>query len=299
MDEVWKKYFDPRVLDRLRGMRLPTGRVADGMLVGAHRTARSGQAVEFSEYRQYTAGDDLRQVDWKVYGRTDKFYLRRREDETTLDCEFLVDSSGSMAYASDRAESDKLIYALRVAASLAYVAVENHDRAALTTMGAAVTPRLASGSGPGHLMALASVMEGVHPEREASVAEQLAAVAPALGRPGLVVILSDFFDDTELLVKTIRGIRQVAGAVLAIQIVDPAEAEFPFGATIEFEGLEEEEALVADARGIAAAYREEFRRHQYAMEAGCRGAEVTFWSLSTDQPLHAVLPHLVNSWQRP
>lgn len=297
MDEVWKKYFDPQVLDRLRGLRLRAGRVASGTFVGAHRTPQSGQAVEFSEYRQYTTGDDLRQVDWKIYGRTDKFYLRRREDETTLDCEFLVDSSGSMAYASDGAETDKLTYAQRVVASLAYIAVENHDRVSLTTVGASVVPRLPAGSGPGQLMALANAMDAVHPEREASIADQLAAVAPTFGRPGLVVIASDFFDDAESLLKTIRGISQAAGAVLAIQIVDPAEVEFPFGATTQFIGLEEEESLTADARGIAAAYREEFRRHQSRIEAGCRAAEVTLWSLTTDKPLHAVLPHLVSSMQ--
>lgn len=297
MDEVWKKYFDPRVLERLRGMRLRASRVADGAWAGAHRNPRSGRAIEFSEYRPYTIGDDLRQVDWKVFARTNKFYLRRREAETTLDCHFLVDSSGSMAYASENAPSDKLTYALRIAASLAFVAAENHDRASLTSVGETVSPRLPAGSGPEHLLALATAMESIKPEPNVRIAPQLAAAAQMLRSPGLVVILSDLFDDADLLLKTIRAIRQVAGEVLAIQVTDPAEAEFPFGETTEFVGLEEEVSITADTRGIAAAYREEFARHRSRLEAGCRAAEVTFWSLSTDDPLHVSLPNLLQTLQ--
>lgn len=295
MDEVWKKYFDPQVLERLRGMRLHASRAADGAWAGAHRNPRSGRAIEFSEYRPYTTGDDLRQLDWKVYARTNKFYLRRREDETTLDCHFLVDSSGSMAYASETAPSNKLTYALRIAASLAFVAAENQDRASLTSVGESIVPRLPAGNGPGHLIAMATAMEGIQPEPNVQIASQLAAAAQMLPSRGLVVILSDLFDAPEALLKTIRGIRQRAGEVLAIQVTDPAEAEFPFGETTEFVGLEEELSMTADPRGIAAAYREEFTRHRSRLEAGCQASEVTFWSLSTSDPLHVCLPPLLQS----
>ncbi|WP_164102945.1 DUF58 domain-containing protein [Candidatus Laterigemmans baculatus] len=295
MDEVWKKYFEPRTLERLRGLRLAARRAAEGAWSGAHRNPRSGRAIEFSEYRPYTTGDDLRQVDWKVYARTNKFYLRRREDETTLDCHFLVDASGSMGFASEAAASNKLVCALRIAASLAFVAAENHDRASLTSVGAAVTPRLPAGSGPGHLLAMATAMDAIELEPNVRIASQLAAAAQSLPSRGLVVILSDLFDDAESLLKTIRGIRQLAAEVLAIQVTDPAEAEFPFSETTEFVGLEDQLALTADSRGIAAAYREEFARHRGELAAGCHAAEVTFWSLSTSDPLHVRLPQLLQS----
>lgn len=295
MDEVWRKYFDPRVLDRLRGARLRSSRVAEGVWAGAHRTPRSGRAIEFSEYRPYTSDDDLRQVDWKVYARTNKFYLRRREDETTLNCHLLVDSSGSMAYASEGAASDKLTCALRVAASLAFVAAENHDRASLTSVGETVTPRIPAGAGPGHLMAMAAAMDTIRPERNVPIAPRLAAAAQTLRSAGLVVILSDLFDDPDALLKAFRGIRQECGALLVIQITDPAEAQFPFSATTEFVGLEGEAPLIADARGVAAAYREEFARHRSQLETGCQAAEVAFWSVTTDAPLDAKLPHLLHT----
>jgi uncharacterized protein (DUF58 family) len=270
------------------------------VLVGSHRSPRSGQAVEFSEHRQYVPGDDLRGLDWKVLGRTDKYYLRQREDETTLDCHLIVDCSGSMAYQGPRAPADKLNYAVRVSAALAFVAVENHDRVALTTIGHEVVRRLGFAGGSEQLMALASVMEGVEAddrgaEGEAEVAVRLVEAVQTGRRTGLLVLVGDLFDPVEPLAKALRAVRTSGREVLAIQIYDPAEEEFPFVDTLEFVGLEGEPGLVADARGVAAAYREQFALHQQQLRAACLECEAQLWTLRTDQPLAYRLPELLST----
>ena len=228
MDEAWKKYFDPQVLERLRGHRLRLRRTADGALIGAHRSPRSGQAVEFSEHRQYTPGDDLRGLDWKVLGRTDKYYLRQREDETTLDCHFLVDVSGSMAFQGANAEVNKLTYALQIVAGLAFVAIESHDRVGFGTLGREVRPRLPLASGEGQLMGLAAAMDGVSCEppgedATADLAERIAEAGQRFSKGSLLVLVGDFYDPVPELVRTLRALQRCA----RFRLVIPARFEPP------------------------------------------------------------------------
>lgn len=267
-------------------------------MVGSHRSPRSGQAVEFSEHRQYVPGDDLRGLDWKVLGRTDKYYLRQREDETTLDCHLLVDCSGSMGYRGPSVDDDKWTYALRVAAALAFVAVEHHDRVAWTTIGHQVVPRLRYGGGGEHLLALARTMtsvevDAVDESEEPDVAARLVEAVQATSRNGLLIWISDLLDPIEPLAKALRAVRTSGRDVLVVQVIDPAEAEFPFVDTLEFVGLEGESSVVADARGVGAAYREQFAKHQRELRNACLECEATLWMLRSDQPLEHRLPELL------
>lgn len=295
MDEVWKKYFDPQVLESLRGLALRTRRTAGGTLVGSHRSPRHGQAVEFSEHRQYTLGDDLRQLDWKVLGRTDKYYLRQREDETSLDCHLMVDCSGSMRFQGPQSKEDKLTFAFRVTACLAFVAIENHDRASLITIGQRVEQPIGVGGGTGHLMALAAAMGRVTTDANdhVDVPVRWGEAIQGLARTGLVVLLSDLFDDLDNLRGVLRALRQMGREVIVVQIVDPSEEDFGFGDTIEYVGLEGEPPLVIESRGIAKAYRDEFQRHRLQLQAACLETETTFWALRSDEPLHVKLPMLL------
>jgi uncharacterized protein (DUF58 family) len=294
MQGAWTKYFDPQVLERLRGFRLQGKRAADGMMVGAHRSPRHGQAIEFSEHRQYVPGDDLRQLDWKVLGRTDKYYLRQREDETTLACHLLLDCSGSMRFQGDRSVQSKWEFALRVVAGLAFVAIENHDHIALTTLGERVQTRLSSGGGMGHLVALAEAMDRIELEGDSAVSERMMQGVQGLRRGGLVVVVSDLLDDTTALLKGIRAIRYSGRPVIVVHVIDPDEEEFPFAETIEFLGLEGEHEVTADTLGIAQEYRREFARHSRELQEGCRGCEADYWSLRTDASLAARLPECLS-----
>lgn len=295
MDEVWRKFFDPQVLERLRGMSLRSRRNATGALAGMHRSTRSGQAIEFSEHRQYTPGEDLRQLDWKVLGRTDKYYLRQREDETTMRCHILVDRSGSMAFQGDHSEHDKLRFAFKVAASLAFVATENRDSASLTCLGESVLPVVGAGTGGEHLMAMAAAMNRVECQADAEIAQQIMAAVRGLPAGGLVVLISDLFEDAGSLLKAFRAVRSTGRSMIVVQVMDPSELQFPFGEMVEYRGLEGETPLVLDARGVGAAYREEIKKHRLEIEVGCRASEVLYWFLPCDSPLHLKLPNLLDS----
>jgi uncharacterized protein (DUF58 family) len=297
MQRAWTKYFDPQVLERLRGLRLQGKRAADGMMVGAHRSPRHGQAIEFSEHRQYVPGDDLRQLDWKVLGRTDKYYLRQREDETTLACHLLLDCSGSMGFQGARVEQSKWEFALRVVAGLAFVAIENHDQIALATLGERVQTRLAIGGGAGQLVALAEAMDRIEleeAEREQSISERMVQAMQGMRRGGLVILVSDMLDETDSLLKGIRAVRFSGRPVIAVHIIDPDEEEFPYHETIEFQGLEGESGITADTLGIAQEYRREFQRHARAIEEGCRACEANYWAIRTDASLAARLPECLS-----
>jgi uncharacterized protein (DUF58 family) len=298
MDEDWKKYFDPLVLERLRGMSLRSRHSATGAMAGMHRSTRSGQAIEFSEHRQYTPGEDLRQLDWKVLGRTDKYYLRQREDETTMRCHLLVDRSGSMAFRGDSSSTTKLQFALQIAASLAFVASENRDSTSLTCLGETVSPIVDAGSGSEHLMALAMAMGRIECQADAAIANQIQATMRSLPSGGLVILISDVFEDVEELLKSFRAVRTTGRSMIVVQVIDPMEFDFPFGDTVEYIGLEGEPAFTVDASGIGAAYREEVSKHQRSLEAGCRSAGIPFWILPTNVPLHTKLPEFVNSLGR-
>lgn len=298
MDEVWRRYFDPQVLERLRGMSLRSRRSATGALAGMHRSTRSGQAIEFSEHRQYTPGEDLRQLDWKVLGRTDKYYIRQREDESTMRCHILVDRSGSMGFQGDRLPHDKLRFAFKVAASIAFVASENRDSASLTCLGDSVSPVVGAGTGGGHLMAMAAGMDRIECQADAEIAEQIMTAVQGLPAGGLVVLISDLFEDAASLVKAFRAVRLTGRGLIVVQVVDPSELQFPFGDTVEYRGMEGESPLVLDARGVGAAYREELKKHRLEIEAGCRSSEAIYWFLRSDDMLHLKLPELFDSLGR-
>ncbi len=300
MDEAWRKYFDPQVLESLRGFRLRGKRAAEGMLAGAHRSPRTGQAVEFAEHRQYAPGDDLRQLDWKVLGRTDKYYLRQREDETTLDCHLMVDCSGSMAYRGSESQQSKWECALRVAAALAFVAIENNDTVSWTTIGHVAATRLPTGGGNGQLLALAAAMDRADLdsgdlEQSGDIPKQWTTAVQGLRKGGLIILISDLMDEAESLVKTIRAIRYSGRPLIVIQVVDPDEEDFPFQGTVQYDGLEGESAVTADTQGIASAYREEFKRHRQSIEQGCRSCESLLWLMRSDQPLAALLPEFLSA----
>lgn len=295
MEEVWKKYFDPLVLDRLRAVRLVSRRPPGGMLLGSHRSPRRGEAVEFSEHRPYTPGDDLRQLDWKVFARTDKYYLRQREDETTQVCHLMVDCSGSMAYQGPHVAVSKLTYAMQLAASLAFIIVEHHDWVSLTTLGTQVTQHVAAGSGSGHLIGLAAAMDRIVPDAKVDLPVRWNEAIHGIARTGLVILISDLFDDLPPLQQLLRALHHEGREVIVIQVVDPTEEDFDFSfaGSIEFRGFEGEAPRVFESRSIARAYREEFSRHRQQLAAICAENETLFWTFRSDDPLGVKLPLLI------
>ena len=236
--ESYQKYLSPRTLSKLTGLELKARLIVEGFVAGMHKSPYHGFSIEFAEHREYVPGDDLRYVDWKVYGRSDRFYLKQYEEETNFACYLLLDTSESMKYRSDEAAVSKLEYAQYAAAALAYLILQQHDAAGLATYDAAVRQFVRASSHPSHLKQVCHVMEQSPPAGETSMGPIFHDLAERIKKRGLVIILSDLFDDVESLMMGLKHLRYRRHEVIVMQVIDPAEQEFPFEEATLFRGLE-------------------------------------------------------------
>lgn len=292
MRRDWKRYFVPETLEQLAGLGLRRSQPFDGgLLAGTHRSPRHGHSVEFAEHRPYVPGDDLRNVDWKIFGRTDRYFLRHREDETTLVCHLMIDTSGSMAFRGIDASAEaisKFDYACQVAASLAYLTVETQDVCSLTCLGA---PQwgLPVGGGQRQLEGLVEMFSRAEAEGPKRIGRDVEVSLAQLRRSGMVVLISDLWDDLETLVQATRQVQAAGHDLLVVQVLHPEERTFPLQGNTRFEGLEGEAGVDLPADAIAAAYRELVEEFTDQVRAACQAVGGRFLPLTVDQPLGEAL----------
>jgi uncharacterized protein (DUF58 family) len=284
-----QKYFDPLVLARLKGLVLRARRIVEGYMTGLHRSPYRGFSIEFAEHREYAPGDDLRYLDWKVFGRTDKFYLKQFEAETNLVCYLLLDASRSMSYQSAQAPWSKWEYAQAVAAALAYLVLAQQDSVGLVTFDHAIRHMVRPGGHPSHFKEILAGLEQIRPEGHTQMAPVLHELAERFVRRGLVLILSDFFDRPDDLVRALAHFRHRRHDVILMQVLDRAEEEFPFEELTRFEGLEEPQHVLADGRALRAAYLRHFQSAQRQLQRGCREHGMQYVRLRTDRPVDLAL----------
>ncbi|MBN1394447.1 MAG: DUF58 domain-containing protein [Pirellulales bacterium] len=289
MAEYSPRLLDAEMLARLRRFPLRARRVVEGCVSGRHRSPFHGFSVEFAEHRDYSPGDDLRYLDWKAYGRSDKYFLKRFEEETNLVCHLLLDVSGSMDYRSESAPMSKLDYARRAAASLAYLVLHRQDGVGMVTFDDEIRALVRPAGNPSHLNDILEVMNDLPQRRKTSLGPIFHDLAERLGRRGIVIILSDFFDDVDSIVAGLKHFRHRRQEVVLLQVLDPAEIDFPFDDPTLFRGLEEAEDISADPASIRAAYRAELNRYLRRLQAACRAAEIDYARLRTDRSLEAAL----------
>ncbi len=292
MNPAWKKFFDPPTLAELAGLGLRRSQLFDGgALAGAHRSSRHGHSVEFADHRPYVPGDDLRSVDWKIYGRTDRYFLRNREDETTLVCHLLLDASGSMAFAglgASSASESKFDYAARVAATLGFITIDSQDQCSLSILGGRGLD-LPVGSGEPQLQALAEALSRSQPDGEARIGRLVGEALLRLDRRGIVVVVSDLLDDAETLETMIRQVGAAGHDLLLIQVLHPDERSLPLQGTTRFEGLEGEAAVELQADAFAEPYRQAVAQFTQRIEQSCRAHGAHFLEMTSDQPLGPTL----------
>lgn len=289
MQEATQKYFDPRVLAQLKGLTLRARRIVEGYMTGLHRSPYRGFSIEFAEHREYAPGDDLRYLDWKVFGRTDKFYLKQFEEETNLVCYLVVDASRSMSYQSAQTPWSKWEYAQALAAALAYVVLAQQDSVGLVAFDQAVRTMVRPGAHPSHLKEIIAGLEQIQPEGKTQMAQVLHELAERFSRRGLVLVLSDFFDEVEGLVRALAHFRHRRHDVILMQVLDRAEEEFPFEELTLFEGLEEARHVTADGRAVRAAYLRHFHASLRRLQQGCREHGMEYVRVRTDQPVDSAL----------
>lgn len=277
------RLLEPTAVAQLASLALRARTVAEGALAGLHRSAHHGAAVEFAEHKEYSPGDELRHIDWKAYGRFDRYYVKRYETENELRGWLLVDSSASMGYAG--AGPSKLAYATWLAAGLAWLLLRQRDQAGLVAFDeeprAVVPPR----GRPGHLAALLDALEGLAPSGKTQLARAIDYVSGAAHRRSLIVVFSDLLDDEPAeAVALLRGLRARRHDVALFHLLDGDELRLPFDAPTRFEGMEDRAELMVDPRAVRAAYQAAVERFVGALRRGCADGDVTYQLVDTARP---------------
>lgn len=278
------RYLDPAALARLKNLSLAARLVVEGLFAGHHRSPHRGFSIEFAEHRQYTPGIDPRHIDWRVFGRRDKLYVKQYEEETSLRCYLLVDKSGSMGYRHS-APLSKLEYACFLAASLAYLMALQHDAVGLISYDAAVRKRIPARQGPEHLRVILRELEATAPSGETSTSATFHELAESLKRRALVVVLSDLFDDPQALLAALKHFRHKKHEVLVFQTLDPAELSFPFDDVTRIEDLETGREITSDPRAFKQAYLEGLGNFLAQVQHGCRAAQIDHQVVPTSEPV--------------
>jgi uncharacterized protein (DUF58 family) len=277
------KYLDPEALSRLKNLSLAARQVVEGHFAGLHKSPHKGFSIEFAEHREYTPGVDPRHIDWRVLGRRDKLYVKQYEEETSLRCHLLVDKSASMGYKSPGAAMSKLEYASYMAASLAYLVALQHDAVGLITVDTKVRNRIPARQGPGHLRVVMEILEQTKPGSETTLSDTFHKLAEELKRRSLVVVLSDLFDDPDKLIGALKHFRHRKHEVVVIQVLDPAEVNFPFDDITRIEDMETAREVTSDPRAFRAAYLDELAKFLELLRLGCRSAQIDYVVAQTNQ----------------
>jgi len=307
--------LDPKTLASLGHLQLRARRVVEGVLTGLHRSARQGQAVEFAEHKEYAPGDEIRHIDWRVYARADKHYVKKFEVETDLRAWVVVDASASMAYGRDR--PSKLEVAKMLAASLAYLFQRQQDRVGLVIAGGDVDAPSAAreaalvtvpdeapfdgrlpdglrrylppGASQAHLQAFTDTLEKTVARGATSLAPALDFVAEQARRRALVFLVSDLFDPTGESLRALSRLRARKCEVTAFHVLDPDELDFPFEDPTEFVALEGDARVEANPAAVKAGYLQELRAFLADTSRTLRRADVEYALVRTDAPLDGVL----------
>jgi uncharacterized protein (DUF58 family) len=289
--------LDPVALQRLETMTLRARYVVEGTLWGLHRSPHHGQSVEFAEHKTYAPGDDLRHIDWKAYGKFDKYYVKKYEEETELWGYLLLDCSGSMGYARAGAVT-KLTYAAYLAASIAYLLLRQQDRVGVMRFAAGERTYLPPRAHAGHLADVMQALDEAQPHGPTDLAGVLTHLSEVARRRSLVVLLSDLFDPSPQVPGLLRKLRARGHEVVVFHVLDPDETEFPFADLTLFESLEGPERVLCDPRGVRDAYLEELGRFLDATRDACVGADIEYHRVSTGTPLEEALVEFMRDHER-
>ena len=283
------------MLARLQTMPLRARSIVEGYISGVHRSPFHGFSVEFAEHREYAPGDDLRYLDWKVFGRTDKYYLKQFEEETNLICHLLLDVSESMSYRSESATISKLDYARRTAAALAYLVLHQQDSVGFVSFDREIRASIRAGGNPSHLKEILRAMDEAVAQQKTSTGPIFHDLAERWKRRGLVIILSDLFDDVDAMLAGLKHFRHRRHDVVVMHVLDPAEIEFPFEGLSLFRGMEQLPNVLADPRAMRKAYLTEFDAYLRKLKSGCRAQNIEYVLLRTDRSLEVALSSFLAS----
>ena len=285
-------YLDPGLLEQLGDLEVIAREVVEGLRVGSHRSPLKGFSTEFAHHRQYAPGDPMRTLDWRVFGRTDRYYTKLFEAETNFDCHLLIDASSSMTYRSGTVS--KLEYAKFLSAALAYLVLKQRDSIGLSVFDAEVRAYLPPKSSRSIILEIDRLLRDIKPSPKTSLAKQLHDVAMMMRRRSVVVVISDLLSDVEDILAGLEHLRHDGHNVIVFHTLDPYEIDFPFDGTWRFEGLEGEEPLTTQPQRIRDEYLAEFNQYRDALQDGCVRANIDYTLVNTTRPLDQLLSEFFN-----
>lgn len=277
------RYLDPAIIARLGTIDLKARTIVEGFLTGLHRSPYKGFSVEFAEYRQYLPGDDLATLDWKVYARSDRHFVKKFEEETNLTCHLLLDVSASMGYGSRGIT--KLQYGSYLAGALAYLMHRQRDAFGLVAFDDSVAALLPASARGGHLRAVLLALERLQLGRGTNVAKPLHDLAAAVRKRGLVVLVSDLLDDPASVLDGLKHFRYRGTDVVVFHVLDPDELKFPFEHAARFRDMETAEEVMAVPGAVRAGYLERMQALIAFYRRELQLAGIDYCLLETSQPL--------------
>ena len=279
--------LDPQTIARAEALGLQARHVVEGYMAGEHKSPYRGFAIEFAQHREYTHGDDTRHLDWKVLGRTDRYYIKQYEQETNYVANILLDGSESMKYGSGKIT--KFDYAKQIAACLAFLILHQRDAAALGIFDQTMrdyTPRSDNRSTIHRLMGKLAAFQ---PSQQTGIASVLHEMANQMRRKGIVILISDMFDDEGKMLEGIQHLRFGGHEVVLFHVMDPYELEFPFTGLVEFEGLENIPKILTRPAELRKSYLREVEAFRTRLREGCEKNQCHYVLVNTAEPLHETL----------
>lgn len=282
-----RRFLHPATVAKISKLDLRAKQVVEGFISGMHKSPVFGHSIEFKQHREYTMGDDIRHLDYKVWSKTDRFYIKQYEAETNLRCNLVIDVSESMHYGNG--PMNKYNYACTAAACLAYMLLRQHDATGAITFDEAVRKVVPPRGQMTHIDSILDAMHTSKPREKTDILNILRMVTESLPSRGMVVVISDFLVDREPLLKGLEMLCQRRHDILVFHVLDTEERTFPFVGTTRFEGMEELPHLLCDPRALRDGYLEALEEYLVEVRRGCTRLGIDYQLVYTDDYLDAIL----------
>ena len=290
-----QRFLDPRILARLSNLQLVAKTVVEGFLIGLHRSPYYGVSIDFAEYRPYSPGDDPRSIDWNVFARSDRYYLKKYHGETNAEVHIILDASASMGYKSGSGSGalSKFEYGCFLAASLAYFAIHQRDAVGLLLFDTDIQDHTPARTRRGQLPYILHMLDRARPGKGTDFTGSLRKTMQFLRRRGIVILISDFYEAPEAVMKSVRGLQFGGNDLILFHILDPGELELRADAPVQLEDMETAERLEVVPEYMAQQYQKLLQEHIQTLQHECRSSRIDYTMLDTSKPLdHALFTFL-------
>ena len=287
MKKEYQEYLNPSVINKIDNLSLRAKLVVEGFIIGMHKSPYHGFSVEFSEHRPYGFGDEIKYIDWKLWGKTDRFYIKQFEEETNLSCHLILDKSLSMDFGSN--DLTKFQYSKSISAALSYLMIKQQDAVGLTTFDEKINTIIKPKSKASHLNLLLKTMHNSSTGGETNISNLLHGLAESINKKGLIILISDLLDDEHKVMESLRHFRYKGHEIIVFHIVDPKEKDLDYNQNINFIDLESNYNIIADSRLVKENYNKAFQKFSDYYKNECLRDKIDYNLVSTSDSLDKTL----------